>query len=264
MKKRIIRALIGALAVSLLSACYYGPMGGGYVTTDLGIGMPAPVFTFENGLDVYYMSAYGAYVYGEGGVYYRWANGAWFYTRNFGGPWFAVTGGTYLPPALLYGPPPPTVAYRPYFLWWRQHAAPWYSIHHPGWWRQHRPFMGHYDMWRRHFAHPYPSRPFFRPGGPQMGPRFGGGAAQPFYGPGPGRQQMGPGPRAFQGPGYPQRQDRFGRPGPFRGPGRFQGPGNRGPRFQGRQRGPEGRGQGNGRRQYGRRDHGNGQYGNGQ
>ena len=66
------------------------------------------------------------------------------------------------PPPLVYCPPPPAVMYRPYFVWWRLHVAPWYRKYHPGWWARHRVYLRHYRVWRAYALQFYARHPFYR------------------------------------------------------------------------------------------------------
>ncbi len=232
----------------LLSGCVMPPGRYGY-SGALMVGAPQVAFTFDDGIAAYYESAYGVYVYEDNGVYYRWTNGAWVYAADFGGPWAPVVGTVYLPRLLVYGPPPPIVRYRPYFVWWRGHYARWYAIHHPHWWYRHRLYMRSYPVWRAHVARFYARhpghrpamRPFFRQRGPRFDrggppPRVGRGPGDRFQGPGPGARFQGPGPRAgFQGPRrYHPAFARHQRPGPQSRRRDRRGPGGRGHRDGGR------------------------------
>lgn len=228
-----------AVAVSaLLAGCVV--RGGGYGQVYYG---PPPVaFMFSDGVRAYYDVDYSAYVYGDNGFYYRWAPGGWLYTRYYGGPWNPVGVQVPMPRLLLAGPPPPEVPYRPYFLWWRAHAARWYAVHHPYWWDRHRLLVRHYRQWRRHIRFvrargfgPRPPRPVMRrfqgpvppaPGfGPQGGPPVPPGGFRGPRGPGARLQPVRPVMRRFQRPAPPA--PGFRPPGAPMPPGGFRGP--RGP-----------------------------------
>lgn len=168
------------MALLFLDGCVMPPGRYGY-SESVMVGGPQVAFTFDDGVVAYYEPAYGVYVYEDGGVYYRWTDGAWVYASDYEGPWLPVVRTVYLPPLLVYGPPPPIVRYRPYFLWWRGHFARWYAIHHPHWWYRHRFYMRSYPVWRAHVVESYERHPGRRPG------------MQPFY---------------------HQREQRFERPGP--------------------------------------------------
>ncbi len=155
-------AMMG-VALLFLSGCVVRPGGYGYSQTTFAVGGPQVAFTFSDGINAYYEPAFGAYVYGTNGYYYRWVNGGWVYATYYDGPWIPVVAGVYLPPLLVYGPPPPIVRYRPYFVWWRMHAAPWYAIHHPHWWYRHHFYMRHYAAWRAHVIRYYQNHPGRRP-----------------------------------------------------------------------------------------------------
>lgn len=252
-------------SIMMLTGCV-PPQGYGYAQTSFAVAGPQVAFTFSDGVQGYYESAYGTYVYGDGGYYYRWDADRWVYASYYSGPWQPLGVGVYLPPLLVYGPPPPVVSYRPYFVWWRLHAAVWYQRNHPQWWYRHRFYVRHYALWRDHVARVNENRPGWRP---RMRPlfrrrdrrvdniqhqrviqqrrqmqqqrlrRFRRGQVQGQNG----RhfQQPGPGPRsAHRGPA-PRRQMRRGPgrrgPGPARprgparrrpGPGHHKGPGRRG------------------------------------
>ncbi len=150
-------------ALLVLDGCVMPPGRYGY-SGSIMVGAPQVAFTFDDGVAAYYESAYGVYVYEDDGVYYRWTDGAWVYANNYDGPWAPVLGAVYLPPLLMYGPPPPLVRYRPYFLWWRGHFAHWYAIHHPRWWYRHRVYMRSYPAWRAHVVKGYARHPGRRPG----------------------------------------------------------------------------------------------------
>ena len=155
-------AMMGA-ALLFLSGCVVRPGGYGYSETSFAVAGPQVAFTFSDGINAYYEPAFGAYVYGANGYYYRWVNGGWVYATYYDGPWLPVAATVYLPPLLAYGPPPPIVRYRPYFVWWRMHAARWYAIHHPHWWYRHHFYMRHYAAWRAHVIRHYENHPGRRP-----------------------------------------------------------------------------------------------------
>ena len=204
---------IGAVAF-LLTGCV-APPGYGYTQASVTVGGPQVAFAFSDGVQGYYDSAYGTYIYGDGGYYYRWVGNSWVYTSYYGGPWAPIGVGVFLPPLLIYGPPPPVVAYRPYFVWWRLHAAPWYQVNHPRWWYQHRLYVRHYALWHEHVVRFYENHPGQRP------------AMRPFFRRSGERFNRMPPQRQ----GRPYQQDRFrGRQpqGQFRGaPGRGGHPGPR-------------------------------------
>ena len=155
-------AMMGA-ALLLLSGCVVRPGGYGYSEATFAVAGPQVAFTFSDGIDAYYEPAFGAYIYGANGYYYRWVNDGWVYATYYDGPWLPVIATVYLPPLLAYGPPPPIVRYRPYFVWWRMHAARWYAIHHPHWWYRHHFYMRHYAAWRAHVIRYYENHPGRRP-----------------------------------------------------------------------------------------------------
>ncbi len=245
-KRLLIFASFIGIFVLFLSGCatYYGRPA--YSQGYIGIGVAAPNFAFSigNGVDAYYAPMYDTYIYGYNGYYWRWLNGGWIYASGYSGPWYPVTAGIYLPPSLIYGPPPPVMDYQPYFTWWTNYVGPWYRVNHPGWWERHHMFLRNFGTWRSHVNRGYVNRPFrhgglpgFRGPAQQGRPGFRGPAQQgrPGFG---GPQQGRPG---FRGPvqqgrpgfGGPQQ----GRPG-FRGPvqqGRpgFGGPQQGGPGFRG-------------------------------
>ncbi|HUW98558.1 MAG TPA: hypothetical protein VMV40_06915 [Acidiferrobacter sp.] len=219
-------AIIG-VAVGLLAGCVVPP-GYGYTRATVVVGGPQVAFTFSDGVQGYYLSSYGTYVYGANGYYYRWVGNGWVYADYYNGPWAPVGAGVYLPPLLIYGPPAPTVAYRPYFIWWRSHAAPWYRMNHPRWWREHERYVHNYGQWHEHVRRFHEDRPgegmgmrpsFHRPveGFGHPGERFG---HRPARGP----------ERHYQAGPFHQAA----RPGEFRGdhrgPGHAQGPDHRRPR----------------------------------
>lgn len=199
-----IFAVLGTMMVAL-AGCVAAP-GYGYSQTSLMIGGPQVAFTFSDGVGAYYQPAYNSYIYSDDGYYYRWVGNHWLYARYYGGPWQAVVTTVYLPHLLAYGPPPPLVAYRPYFIWWRQHEARWYAARRPRWWYQHRIYVRHYALWRQHIQRFYPRRAV-------QGPNAGA----PFYNQerrfsrapqGPGRYA----PRKLRGRPFPA----YGGPRPFR------------------------------------------------
>lgn len=218
--KRHIKAAAVAAAVLLVGGCYYGPPA--YTETAVVVAAPAPVFQFSGGVEGYYEPAYATYVYGSGGYYYRWVGSGWVYTATWGGYWQPVPPALFLPPLLVYGPPPPIIGYRPYFVWWRARVGGWYAVNHPVWWQRHEMYLAHYSVWHARVVRYYENHPGYRP---RMRPVFHGRPGGADYG----RERHG----AVQG-----REDRFGRPGPA-----DRGPQHRGP--AGRDRGgpgPEGRG----------------------
>ena len=119
-----------------------------YVGISVNVGAPGFAFSFGENLNVFYAPRYSAYVYADNGLYYRWVDDGWVYSRVIVGPWWPLAPTVFLPPLLAYGPPPPVVAYRPYFVWWRMRVAPWYARAHPVWWARHHPFLARYALWR--------------------------------------------------------------------------------------------------------------------
>lgn len=154
--------MMGA-ALLLLSGCVVRSGGYGYSETAFAVAGPQVAFRFSDGVDAYYEPAFGTYIYGANGDYYRWMGDGWVYATYYDGPWVPVVASVYLPPLLVYGPPPPIVRYRPYFVWWRMHAARWYAIHHPHWWYRHHFYMRHYAAWRAHVVRYYENHPGRRP-----------------------------------------------------------------------------------------------------
>ncbi|HET9122984.1 MAG TPA: hypothetical protein VFN52_05725 [Acidiferrobacteraceae bacterium] len=161
------------LSLMLLAGCYYGPPA--YPQAVVAVA-PAPVFVFPDGVDAYYDPAYGTYVYGDGGFYYRWVGGGWVYTASWGGYWRPLPPAVFLPPLLVYGPPPPVVGYRPYFIWWRARVGGWYAVHHPLWWERHERYLRHYQLWHARVVTFYARHPGYRP---RMRPVFHGRARGP-------------------------------------------------------------------------------------
>lgn len=152
-----------AVALLLLSGCVVRSGGYGYSETAFAVGGPQVAFRFSDGVDAYYEPAFGTYIYGAHGDYYRWRGDGWVYATYYDGPWVPVVATAYLPPLLVYGPPPPIVRDRRYFVWWRRHAARWYAIHHPHWWYRHHFYMRHYAAWRAHVVRYYENHPGRRP-----------------------------------------------------------------------------------------------------
>ena len=154
---------VAGVALLFLSGCVVRPGAYGYGEGTFAVAGPQVAFTFSDGVDAYYESAFGAYIYGANGYYYRWVNNGWLYATYYDGPWVPIGGSVYLPPLLAYGPPPPVVRYRPYFVWWRMHAGPWYAVHHPHWWYRHHFYLRHYGAWRTHVIRYYDNHPGRRP-----------------------------------------------------------------------------------------------------
>ncbi|MHB8231393.1 MAG: hypothetical protein ACYDDB_00640 [bacterium] len=155
-------AVFLGMFVLILSGCatYYGPPA--YSQGYVGFGVAAPnfAFSFGEGVNAYYAPAFGAYIYGYNGYYYRWYNDGWVYANVYSGPWYPITAGIYLPGILAFGPPPPIIAYPPYFTWWRIHVGPWYRIHHPGWWGRHHMYLRNYNVWHEHEGRFYNNHPY--------------------------------------------------------------------------------------------------------
>ena len=181
-KSLLLFAAFAGMFVLFLSGCaaYYSSPA--YSQGYYGVGAATPnfAFSFGSGVNAYEAPMYGGYIYGYNGYYYRWFNGGWVYTNVYAGPWHPVTAGIFLPGILVFGPPPPIIVYRPYFVWWRMHVGPWYRVYHPGWWARHHMFLRHYGVWRSHVNrfyrnHPYQNwrmRRHFEHGGPRReGPR---------------------------------------------------------------------------------------------
>lgn len=159
-RMRIV-AMLSTVMLALMG-CVAAP-GYGYSQTSVAIEGPQVALTFTDGVEAYYESAYGTYIYSDDGYYYRWVGNNWVYASYYGGPWQPVVTTVYLPPLLAYGPPPPLVAYRPYFVWWRLHEARWYAANHPRWWYRHRIYVRHYALWRAHVLRFYRRHPTQRP-----------------------------------------------------------------------------------------------------
>ncbi|MHB8564073.1 MAG: hypothetical protein ACYDDA_09045 [Acidiferrobacteraceae bacterium] len=140
------------------------------------IGVSAPIFAFSfgEGVGAYWAPAYGGYIYNEDGNYLRWTGIGWVYTPVYGGPWAPLPPDFVLPPMFAYGPPPPIVVYRPYFLWWRAHVGPWYAEYHPRWWLRYHPYLRHYDDWRMRVVPYYAAHPHIweHPAAMGMRPHF--------------------------------------------------------------------------------------------
>ena len=127
---------------------------------NVSVGAPNFAFSFGNGVNVYDAPMYRGYIYSYNGYYYRWLNSGWVYANVYGGPWYSVTTGIYLPGILAFGPPPPVVAYPGYFSWWKSDVSPWYRYHHPGWWGRHHMFLRNYRSWRSHANNYYNNRSY--------------------------------------------------------------------------------------------------------
>ncbi len=161
MDKRLsVFAVFLGMFVLILSGCaaYYGPSA--YSQGYVSVAAPNFAFSFGEGVNAYYAPAYNAYIYGYNGYYYRWLNGGWVYASVYAGPWYSLPPTIVLPGILAFGPPPPVIAYRPYFVWWRMHVAPWYRAYHPGWWARHGVFLRHYYIWHEHMNRFYVSHPY--------------------------------------------------------------------------------------------------------
>lgn len=155
---------------------FVSPLAAPPASAGIFIGVSAPVFAFNmgEGVGVYWAPAYATYVYVENGYYLRWTGVRWVYATVYGAPWMPLPPDFVLPPLFAYGPPPPIVVYRPYFLWWRIHVAPWYAEYHPRWWGRYHPYLRDYDDWRVHVIPYYAARPeiWEHPGALGMRPRF--------------------------------------------------------------------------------------------
>ncbi|MDA8389742.1 MAG: hypothetical protein M0Z76_03245 [Gammaproteobacteria bacterium] len=130
-----------------------------YVGISIRMGAPGFLLSFGQNLNAFYAPRYSTYVYIDNGLYYRWVDDGWVYSRMVEGPWWPLAPAVYLPPLLAYGPPPPIVVYRPYFAWWRARVAPWYAQMHPIWWMRHRGFVAHYGLWRTRIIPFYQDHP---------------------------------------------------------------------------------------------------------
>ena len=119
-------------------------------------------FSVGGGVNVYYLPAMSDFVYAGDGLYYEWSGEGWLYSGAYYGPWLPLPMTMVVPPPLLYGPPPPVFAFRPYFIWWRARVAPWYHVYHPGWWLRHHVYLAHYRIWRARVIPLYRNRPFYR------------------------------------------------------------------------------------------------------
>lgn len=198
MNKKLF-AILFVLAIGVfLSGCAAYYPAPAYSSGYVSVSTPNFAFSIGEGVNAYYAPAFGTYIYGYNGYYYRWLNGGWFYASVNSGPWYSVGLNIYIPTPLLYGPPPPVYNSRPYFTWWRTNIAPWYRMNHPGWWGRHHMFMHHYNMWQRHTGRIYENHPFYRGGmrqnfqqGPQqrnmVNPNQGGMRQNFRQGPGPNR-----------------------------------------------------------------------------
>ncbi|MHB1950773.1 MAG: hypothetical protein ACYCQK_04795 [Acidiferrobacteraceae bacterium] len=166
--RSFLGAFFGLLLASMLAA---SPASAG-----IFIGVSAPVYAFGmgEGVAVYWAPRYDSYVYVENGYYLRWTGAGWVYVTAYGDPWMPLPPGFVLPPLFAYGPPPPIVVYRPYFLWWRAHVAPWYAESHPRWWMRYHPYLHDYDDWRVHVIPYYAAHPeiWEHPRALGMRPRF--------------------------------------------------------------------------------------------
>jgi hypothetical protein len=153
----ILAILLFAFALSGCATYSTPAYSGGFIS----VSTPNFAFSFGEGVNAYYAPMFQTYIYGYNGYYYRWLNGGWVYASIYSGPWYSVPPTVVLPGPLVYGPPPPIIAYRPYFIWWRLHAAPWYRVYHPGWWVRHQAFIRHYSLWRSHVGRFYANHPFY-------------------------------------------------------------------------------------------------------
>ena len=205
------------------------------------IGAPTFAFSLFGGVNVFWMPSFATYTYYGNGYYYRWYQGGWLYAPVYYGPWAPLPPWFVLPQVLLYGPPPPVIAYRPYFMWWRGYVGPWYEMHHPYWWGRYHPYLDHFDDWRQRAVPRFRNHPDFweHRGGPRMHPIFA--PAHPnyrrsFIASHPNIRQRFNQYRARQGGGYPPHPHFYGplRHGPFQpmapgrppmrgGPGQFRG-----------------------------------------
>ncbi|WP_298136238.1 hypothetical protein [Acidiferrobacter sp.] len=155
MKSRILAIVVACCALWMTSMA---PARAG-ISFSIGISGPQYAFTFGDNLNAYYWPAYSTFIYADNGFYYRWIDGGWVYAPGVAGPWWPIAPGVFLPPALLYGPPPPVIGYRPYFVWWRAGIGPWYARAHPIWWMHHRMFLAHYAVWRARIIPYYQAHP---------------------------------------------------------------------------------------------------------
>lgn len=162
MKRLIICLIFAVFIINMSGACVFTNTKPAYAGVFIGVSTPNFVFSFGQGLNAYYSPAFQSYIYGYNGLYYRWLNGGWVYTNVYSGPWYPINPSIILPAPLVYGPPPPVVMYRPYFLWWRLHAAPWYREHHPGWWARHHMYLKNYRAWHAYAPKFYARHPFNR------------------------------------------------------------------------------------------------------
>ena len=119
-------------------------------------------FSVGDGVNAYYLPATADFVYTGNGLYYEWSGNGWLYSTGDYGPWLPLPMTMVVPSPLLYGPPPPVFAFRPYFVWWRARVAPWYRLYHPGWWLRHHVYLAHYRIWRVRVIPSYRNRPFYR------------------------------------------------------------------------------------------------------
>ncbi len=181
LKKTLIAGFI--FVASFLAAVgwttYNSPKAHSYIGFSIGVAAPNFAFSIGSGVNAYYAPAFG-YIYGYNGYYYRWMGNYWLYGTAFGGPWYPIPYGFYVPPILIYGPPPPFYNNGPYFRWWAGHVGPWWHANYPGWWARHGAYMGNYHEWNDHMERYYHGRP-----GPgwRMGPEHeGGGHFRGFHG----------------------------------------------------------------------------------
>ncbi|MHB8231455.1 MAG: hypothetical protein ACYDDB_00955 [bacterium] len=123
-----------------------------------GIGVaPAPTFAFAvgSGVNVYYDPFLSTYLYEYNGIYFNWVNDAWVYSLDYYGPWYAITPYVVIPTPLLFGPPPPVKAYRPYWSWWSVQIGPFYMAYHPFWWRRYGIYTANYNVYVRKVVNNY-------------------------------------------------------------------------------------------------------------
>ncbi len=128
------------------------------IQPQVGVGIaPAPTFAFAvgSGVNVYYDPFLSSYLYEYNGIYFNWVNNAWVYSPVYSGPWYAITPYVVIPTPLLFGPPPPVIAYRPYWSWWSVQIGPFYMTYHPLWWRRYGAYTTNYNVYVRKVVNNY-------------------------------------------------------------------------------------------------------------
>lgn len=167
--RRFVNSLLGLLLL-------VSPFVVQTASAGIFIGVSTPVFAFSlgEGVGAYWAPAYASYIYNDDGTYLRWTGVGWVYTPVYGGPWAPLPPDFVLPPMFVYGPPPPVVVYRPYFIWWRAQVGPWYAEYHPRWWLRYHPYLRHYDDWRTRVVPYYAAHPHIweHPAAVGMRPHF--------------------------------------------------------------------------------------------